>query len=168
MKKVLKLSIVSLLLFSFLVPYTAFAKADEANLEWQDIELSEEEFNAILENNPDDGISAYTSGLILTYRIAISKSGTNNLVIAGKTSCTSEVVKCGFSTITVQRRANSSSSWSKVVSYDDLYSNSFGYTLSKTITVTRGYQYRVVCTHYAKKNLLSTEKISNTSNTVTF
>ena len=40
--------------------------------------------------------------------------------------------------------------------------------ISKSLTVTSGYQYRVTCTHYAKKSLLSTQKINNTSNTVTF
>ncbi len=168
MKKFFKLMITSLLLFSFLIPYTAFAEVSGTNPEWHDIELSEEEFNAILENNPDDGITPYTSGLITLYRIAISKSGTNNLVIAGKTSCTSEVVKCGFSTITIQRRANSSSSWVKYKSCETEYNNSSICNLSRSYTVDKGYQYRVVCTHYAKKNLLSTEKINNTSNIITF
>lgn len=167
MKKVLKLSIVSLLLFTFLVPYTAFAKADETNLEWQDIELSEEEFNAILENNPANDIAPYTSGLITLYRIAISKSGNSSLVIAGQTNCSTGVVKSGFTIVTIQQRKNSSSSWSNCETYKDIYSESRVCNLSKTVPVTSGYQYRVTCTHYAKKNFLSTEKINNISNIVT-
>ncbi len=167
MKKFFKLMMTSLLLFSFLIPYTAFAEVGGTSAEWQDIELSEEEFNAILENNPANDFAPYTSGLITLYRIAISKSG-SNLIIAGKTNCTSDVEKCGFSTITIQRRANSSSSWVKYKSCETEYNNSSICNLSRSYTVDKGYQYRVVCTHYAKKNLLSTEKINNTSNTVTF
>lgn len=168
MKKFFKLMMTSLLLFSFLIPYTAFAEVGGTSAEWQDIELSEEEFNAILENNPANDIAPYTSGLILTYRIAIAKSGTSDLVIAGQTNCSTGVVRSGFSIVTVQRRTNSSSSWSTYKTYKDIYSESRVCNLSKTITIDKGYQYRVTCTHYAKKSFLSTEKINNTSNTVTF
>lgn len=168
MKKVLKLMVISFLLFIFLVPYTAFAEIGGTDAEWQDIALSEEEFNAILENNPDNSITPYTSGLITLYRIAISKSGTNNLIIAGQTNCSTGVVRSGFTVVTIQQRKNSSSSWSEYKSYTDLYTDSRVYNLSKTIAVPSGYQYRVTCKHYAKKNIFSTEKISNTSNTVTF
>lgn len=167
MKKVFKLMVISLLLFTFLVPYTAFAEIGGTDAEWQDIELSEEEFNNLLANNPNNSISTHTSGLITTYMISVTKSG-KNLIITGRTSGTSEVVKCGFSKVTIQQRKNSSSSWSEYKSYTDLYSESRIYSLSKTIAVPSGYQYRVTCTHYAKKSLFSTEKISNTSNTVTF
>ncbi|MDE5670747.1 MAG: hypothetical protein K2I14_04700 [Eubacterium sp.] len=167
MKKILKLTVISLLLFSFFVPYTAFAEVSGTDAEWQDIELSEQEFNAILENNPDNGITPYTSGLITSYVISIGKSG-GNLIIAGKTNCTISVVKCGFTKVTIQQRKNSSSSWSEYKSYTNLYADSRVYNLSKTLTVPSGYQYRVTCTHYAKRSLLSTETINNTSNTVTF
>ena len=51
--------------------------------------------------------------------------------------------------------------------YDDLYTDGHTYILSKSIAVASGYQYRVTCTHYAKKNLFSTQKINNVSNVVT-
>lgn len=165
MKKFLKLTIISLLLFTFIIPYTAFAETN--NTEWQDIELSDEEFNSFLADNPDNAISPYTSGLITVYAIAASKSG-NNLIVTGKTSCIIDVVKSGFTKVTIQQRKNSSSSWSNYQSYSSLYNNSCLYNLSKTLSVPSGYQYRVTCTHYAKKSLFSTEKIDNTSNTVTF
>lgn len=167
MKKLFKIMVISLLLFTFLVPYTAFAEIGGTDTEWQDIALSEEEFNAILKNNPNNDITPYTSGLIKTYSISIGKSG-SNLIIAGKTNCSYEVTKCGFTKVTIQQRKNSSSSWSEYKSYTDLYNNTSIYNLSKTIAVPSGYQYRVTCKHYAKKNIFSTESISNTSNTVTF
>lgn len=43
MKRILKLSIISLLIFSFLVPYTAFAGTPQAAEKWQDIELTDED-----------------------------------------------------------------------------------------------------------------------------
>lgn len=70
MKKVLKLAIVSLLLFSFIIPYTAFAETDGSDTEWQDIGVSQEEFYSILANNMDNSISVYTTGLITGYVIS--------------------------------------------------------------------------------------------------
>ncbi|MDE5995816.1 MAG: hypothetical protein K2G56_02750 [Eubacterium sp.] len=104
------------------------------------------------------------TGLITTYVISAGKSG-KNLIIAGKTNCIADVKKCGFTKVTIQVRFNSSSPWSTYKTYTDLYVDSSVYNLSKTIAVQSG-QYRIVCTHYAKKSLLSTEKIDNTSNTV--
>ena len=167
MKKFLKLLVISLLLFTFLIPYTAFADTNENQPEWQDIDLSEEEFNSLLANNPDNAISTYTTGLIIRYAISATKSG-SNLIVTGLTNCTGTVVKCGFTKVTIQQRKNSSSSWSNYQSYSGLYADRIIYNLSKTLAVDKGYQYRVTCTHYAKKSLFSTEKIDNTSNIVTF
>ena len=167
MKKIVKLIIVSILICSFLIPYTAFAETNETAAEWQDIELTNEEFESLLANNPDNTISTYTTGLIIRYVISASKSG-NNLVITGLTSCSSDVVKCGYTKVTVQQRKNSSSSWSNYQSYSGIYNDTSICNLSKTLAVPSGYQYRVTCTHYAKKSLFSTEKIDNTSNIVTF
>ena len=167
MKKFLKVLVISLVLFSFLIPYTAFAETNENQPKWQDIELSEEEFNSLLANNPDNAISTYTTGLITTYAISATKSG-SNLIVSGRTVGSTEVVKCGFTKVTIQQRKNSSGSWSNYQSYSSLYADRGIYNLSKTLAVPSGYQYRVTCTHYAKKSLFSTEKIDNTSNTVTF
>lgn len=165
MKKVLKLTVISLLLIVFLIPYAAYAETNST--EWQDIELSDEEFEALLTNNPDNTISTYTTGLITRYAISATKSG-SNLIVTGVTNGTMDVVKCGFTKVTIQQRKNSSSSWSNYQSYSSLYNDTRSYNLSKTLSVPKGYQYRVTCTHYAKKSLFSTEKIDNTSNTVTF
>ncbi|MBD5083478.1 MAG: hypothetical protein HDT34_04950 [Clostridiales bacterium] len=167
MKKIFKLIIVSILICSFLTPYTAFAETNEAATEWQDIELTDEEFESLLVNNPNNAVSTYTTGLITRYGISVSKSG-SNLVITGVTNCMGDVVKCGFSKVTIQQRKNSNSSWSNYQSYSSLYIDKYSYNLSKTLAVPSGYQYRVTCTHYAKKSLFSTEKIDNTSNIVTF
>ena len=164
MKKLLKLIVISLLLFSFLVPYTAFAETGEIDAEWQDIELTEEERNAYLANNPNNAVSTYATGLISSYLISASKSG-SNLIITGITRGATGVKRCGFTKVTIEVRYNSTAPWSTYKTYTDLYDDSVIYILDKSIAVRSG-QYRVTCTHYAKKNILSTEKINNTSNTV--
>ncbi len=165
LKRFLKVIIVSLLLITMLMPQTAFASNTEVPHDWEDIYLTEEEFNEILANNPNSNVSTCASGLIVFYNMAISKDG-NDLLIAGYTDCTVDVVKCGFKEVIIQRRKNSSSSWADYRTYTELYADSDYYSLGKIITVPTGYQYRVVCTHYAKKNILSTQKIDNISNAV--
>ncbi|MCC8073936.1 MAG: hypothetical protein LIO62_07420 [Clostridiales bacterium] len=167
MKKIFSLIIIGCLVFTLFVPANVFAADIKEQSEWQDIVLSDEEFEKILSNNPNNNIITYASGLIDSYSIGISKSG-SDLIIAGKTTCTSNVTKCGFTKVIVQRRSSSTASWSNYKTYSDLYKDARSYTLSKKLSVTSGYQYRVTCTHYAKKSLLSTEKIDNTSNIVTF
>lgn len=155
------LAILLSFLFVFQTGLTAFA--DDNEPDWQDVTLTQEEFDSIIAQNPNNQPSTYASGLIAAYSIALSASGTT-LTVAGKTFCAPDVVKCGFKIVTIQRRKSSSTSWTTYKTYEDLYDNDPSYALSKKITVPTGYQYRVTCTHYAKKSIFSTEKISNTSN----
>ena len=106
------------------------------------------------------------SGLIYAYGIDISKNGTT-LLIAGETDCISAVVKCGFKNLTVERRKTSSDSWEDYYEYGNVYADSNFANLSTSLSVASGYQYRVTCKHYAKKSLLVTQTISNTSGIVT-
>lgn len=163
------LSAISVVMVIFTLVPTAFAQNEQLP-EWQDLVLSQEEFNAILANNTihtaDEDSRA--SDLINAWAIAISKSGTNTLNIAGKTTGTSQVVKSGFKEVVVQRRASSSASWTDYVTYEELYVDAPAHVLSKSITVPTGYQYRVTCIHYAKKNFLSVQKIDNVSNVIQF
>lgn len=164
MKKTISklLAIVLSFLFIFQTSFTALAN-DEPD--WEDVYFTQEEFEEILSQNVNNQATTFASGLILAYSIAISGSG-SNLLIAGKTLCDPDVVKCGFKVITIQRRTSSTASWTTYKTYESLYENSASYTLAKQIAVPTGYQYRITCTHYAKKNLFSTEKISNTSNII--
>lgn len=108
---------------------------------------------------------ARISGLIATYYIGISASGTS-LSFVAKMVCKTEVVKCGFKEIMIQRRKSSLDSWADYFSYKELYADGSSYTYAKTVPVTSGYQYRATCKFYAKKNLLSTQTINDTSNIV--
>ncbi len=168
MKKVL-LSVISAVMVVVTVVPAAFAQAGQVP-EWQDLILTQEEFNSILANNTihtaDEDIRA--SNLIHAYAIAISKSGTNTLNIAGKTTGTYDVVKAGFKEVVVQRRSSSSAAWVDYIAYEDIYWDAFACNLAKSLTVPTGYQYRVTCVHYAKKNIFSVQKIDNVSNVIQF
>ena len=117
-------------------------------------------------NNNGDEIQA--SGLIYQYDLSASKKDSTTLTIYGLTDCDPVVVKCGFKNLKVQRRVNSSFSWSDFYDYGNEYVDSSHMAIGRDLPVDPGYQYRVTCKHYAKKNILNTQTISNTSNIVTF
>lgn len=165
MKKIIKSIFLICLSFIMLIPTVAYAE-DKNVPEWEDVTLTEKEFNEILAPYVVDNTKTRASGLITAYGMAISKSG-SKLLIAGKTYGNADVTKCGFTQVIVQRRKNSDYSWSTYASFYDLYSNSTVYSLTKKLTPPSGYQYRVTCTHYARENIFSTEKIDNISNIVT-
>lgn len=120
-------------------------------------------FVVTTETNKESNTRA--TGLIYAYRLTLSQNGTT-LNIGGQTSCSIEVVKCGFKDLVIQRRKNSSDSWSNYYDYGNVYVETNSANLSTTLVVESGYQYRISCKHYAKKNLLSTQTISNTSTVV--
>lgn len=157
------LAILLALLFIFQANLVVFANNENNEPDWQDVILTQDEFNDILAQNPNNQLNSRTSGLIAAYSIAMDASG-NQLRIVGQTICDPNVVKCGFTVVTLKRRASSTTSWTTYKTYEDLYRDAPSYTLSKSIIVPKGYQYRVYCTHYAKKNLFSREKIDNASN----
>lgn len=165
MKKSLSRLLAVLIAILFIFQTSTIAFADDEP-DWQDATFTQEEFDDILSQNPNNQISLLTSGLIAAYSIGISANG-RNLLIAGQTICAPSVVKSGYTIVTIKRRANSSASWTTYKTYEDLYRSAPSYILSKSIAVAAGYQYRVYCTHYAKKNLFSTEKIDNVSNIIT-
>lgn len=168
MKKITSCFLAIITIFYVFVPQTAFATGSETQC-WQDILLTETEFNDIIEEKgvEEKGVEEKATGLIATYSLGIKKSG-SNLIIAGTTDCFLGVVKCGFKELVIQRRANSTQEWVDYVTYEDLYDEDTIYVLSKSITVGTGYQYRVTAVHYAKKNIFITQKVNNTSNTVVF
>lgn len=162
MKKYISIFLTALTVICCFTSYTALAN-DETD---DNIIISEEEFNA-LEHIDATYIEARTTGLITDKKLGIAKSG-NNLIISGYTKCLSSVEKCGFKTVTIQRKKSSETSWSTYKTYSSLYADSNTYTLGKSVTVPSGYQYRVTATHYAKKSLLSTQSIDATTGSLSF
>lgn len=162
MKKALSIILSAVIAFTYLIPFTVFA----ANGTEDDVYYTQEEFE-LLEHTYATYSQSRATGLITSKNLGIGKSGTN-LIISGYTQGSSEVKKCGFTKVIIQRKKSSETSWSDYKTYEDLYSESNYYKLSKSVTVTSGYQYRVTATHYAKKSVLSTQKIDATTGSLSF
>ncbi|MBR3974777.1 MAG: hypothetical protein IKJ88_02840 [Clostridia bacterium] len=105
------------------------------------------------------------TGLIQHGRLAVSNNGTT-LYIYGELCCTTEVKKCGFKEIVVQKKTTANGEWVNIFTYEDLYADSPCYSVQKSLGVVAGYYYRVTCIYYAKKNIFSVQKIEATSNIV--
>ena len=89
-----------------------------------------------------------SSGLITNRSIRLSISG-NNLIISGYTYGISSVNKIGFTYVTLQRQENGT--WKDYTKWTELFNSSSRYDLGKSISATRGYNYRVICNHHAQK-----------------
>ncbi len=164
MKKVISIIAVFMAII-MCFPFTV--NADDQT-EWQDTNITDEEFYALEHSDGECGpVYERASGLIMGKSLSIAKSGTT-LYIKGYTEGIPSVVKAGFTEITIQRRTSAGNSWSNYKTYTSLYADDNFYSLAKSITVSTGYQYRVTGTHYAKKSLLSTQKISNSTGYLTF
>ena len=103
---------------------------------------------------------ARTSGLITSATLKFAMNS-NTMTISGLTKCVSGVKKCGFTKVVVMRRRNASYTWSPYKTYKDLYKDGTTYSLSKKLVVNPGWYYYVEGVHYAKKNALSTQKITS-------
>lgn len=163
MKKYISIFLTILTVITCFAPVTTFASESTED----DAYFTQEEFET-LEQIGVENITTYASGLITRHDLKIAKKDANNLLISGYTYGSSEVSKCGFTKVIIQRKKSNVTSWSNYKTYTDLYSNSNKYNLSKSITVDKGYQYRVTAIHYAKKSLLSTQKIEVTTGYLTY
>lgn len=114
--------------------------------------------------NEEEGIQA--SGLIYRTLLQVSKKNNTTITINGVTDCDPVVIKCGFKNIVVQRRLSTSTTWTDYHNFGNDYVDTFFHAISKDLTVDPGYLYRAICKHYAKKNALTIQTISATSNYV--
>lgn len=162
MKKFTTLLFTIVLLITSIMPFNAYA----VEIGEDDACFTQEEFES-LEHIYSESIQPYATGLITGHQLGIAKNGTS-LLISGYTHGSSETKKTGFTEVIIQRKKASESKWSDYKTYKDLYSESNKYTLSKTVAVESGYQYRVTAVHYAKKSLFSTQKIEATTGYLTF
>lgn len=131
-----------------------------------DNEIVIEEVYGLYNTPNNSNVSMMSSGLILSKSLKLSKT-TNKLIIAAKTSCATDVKKCGFTYIKMQRLINGT--WTDYSSYCyyDQYSDSISKSFEKSISAPKGYTYRVVCEHYAEKTKLLVFKDTETQYNVT-
>lgn len=165
MKKFISLFLAVLSLISILSINT-FARGEisESAIVIED-EIIEEVYGLYNTSNNSD-VSVMSTGLITSKSLKLSKT-TDKLMITAKTSCSTDVTKCGFTYIKLQRLINGT--WTDYSSYCyyDQYNESNSKNFEKTISAPKGYTYRVVCEHYAEKTKLLVFKDKETSYNVT-
>lgn len=160
MKRLVSLLLIAIILFTCCV-FQTNAINEEKFIPYV-IDLS---LTSPIYENANESTESRATGLIMSYGLEISATGTT-IRILGETYCAGSVVKSGFKNLVVQRKKVSSSTWSDYYDYGDLYSDTYAASVNTTLAVESGYEYRVTCKHYAKKSWLVTQSISNTSNVV--
>lgn len=83
----------------------------------------------------------YSDGYSIINKISSTKVGAGGVTNAAK--------KCTVSVTAILERKNSSGSWVRVTSWTQTNQNAYSAMVSKSITVTTGYYYRVRCYHDA-------------------
>ena len=85
----------------------------------------------------------------------INKISSTKIGVGGVTNA---AVKCKVSVNAIVERLNAGS-WVRVTSWSDTETSGYSASVSKSLTVTTGYYYRVRCIHYA-----STDRSSSYTN----
>lgn len=121
-----------------------------------------EEAHGLYNTNNNTDINLIASGLITYKSLTLTKT-TNSLKITAETVGTTDVKKCGFTYIKLQRLINGSWTDYSAYCYYDQYNESYSKNFEKTISAPKGYTYRVICEHFAEKTKLLIFKETETS-----
>lgn len=165
MKRIISICLVVLSIFSvFSINTFAQESTIESTLVLKD-SIIEEVYGLYNTSNNSDVVLMAT-GLITNKNLKLAKT-TDKLIITAKTSGSTDVTKCGFTYIKLQRLINGT--WTDYSSYCyyDQYNESNSKSFEKSISASKGYTYRVVCEHYAEKTKLLVFKDTETSYNVT-
>lgn len=161
MKKIISICLVLLTIFCML-SVNAFAVdlvCEDALIVKNDII---EEVYGLYNTDNNADVSLMATGLITSKSLKLAKT-TDKLIITAKTSGSTDVTKCGFTYVKLQRLNNGTWTDYTTYCYYDQYAESTSKTFSKTISAPKGYTYRVVCEHYAEKTKLLIFKDTETS-----
>lgn len=165
MKKIISICLVLLSIFCTLSINTfAVDLVGEDTLIIEDYVI--EEAYGLYNTNNNSNMSIMSTGLIVSKSLKLAKT-TSSLVITATTIGDTDVTKCGFTYIKLQRLINGTWTDYTTYCYYDQYSESTSKTFSKTISAPTGYTYRVICEHYAEKTKLLIFKDTETSYNVT-
>lgn len=149
MKKTISIFLALLLTFC-IFSTTAFANDYSNDAATANNPIIIDEVYGIYDANTDSDVMLTATNLITNQTLKLSKTS-NTLIITAKTFCTSDVKKCGFTYIKLQRLINGSWTDYSLYCYYDQYAEGTSKTFSKTISAPKGYSYRVICEHYAEK-----------------
>lgn len=163
MKKIISLVLVFILILSSLTIIVSAQESVNMTITIENGAVLAEVFGLFDKKDQLDNTQKAT-GLIVSKLLKLSKT-TDELIITATTIGASNVDKCGFTYVTLQRRVNGA--WTNYKTYIDQYNNSNSKTFSKNISAPRGYTYRLICEHYAEKTRLLFLTESETSYNVT-
>lgn len=164
MKKIISICFALLILSMTAINTFALDSVGEDTLIIKDAII--EEVYGLYNTNNNADVSLMATGLITSKSLKLAKT-TDKLIITAKTSGSTDVTKCGFTYIKLQRLINGTWTDYTTYCYYDQYAESTSKTFSKTISAPTGYTYRVVCEHYAEKTTLLIFKDKETSYNVT-
>lgn len=152
-------------IFVLAIPsFSAFAEVTGEPVAY-DYYISDEDFEKLEHvDSENNNITTYSSGIIESKTLSLAKDG-NNLIIKASTK-TIDAKKSGFTYIKLQQYKNGK--WVDYKIFNDLYGESNRYSVTKSISAEKGYKYRVIAQHYAKKSLFSVEKIYNETTSLSF
>ena len=163
MKKILSILLTTVIFFS-IPTFSAFASDNNEPIAY-DIIMSDEEFEKLEHvDSEEEPITSKSNSLIL-HKSASLGIENGKLVCRCTTVGVSGVVKSGFKYIKVQQYKNGN--WVDYKTFENIYRDSNECKVTKLITATAGYKYRVTSKHYAKKSLFNTETVISTSATIT-
>lgn len=98
-------------------------------------------------------IAVQTRGVYLQSGYSkISKVGDGKITAGGNTTAQKVVSKVSIN-VNVERKVNGS--WKHYTSWTSTKNNAIALNSSKTLTVPKGYYYRVKCVHYANSDVSS-------------
>lgn len=82
----------------------------------------------------------------------INKISTSKIGAGGNTIA---ATKCKVSITSIVERSSSGTSWARVTSWTSTTTSGYSASVSKSLTITKGYYYRVRSSHYASTDVSS-------------
>jgi hypothetical protein len=122
-------------------------------------------------NNTDNNteVQPFASGLISMVSLdEYYDPSDRTLQVVGQTVGTEELNKIGLENIILQRWDSGTESWTNIKEWSYYEYNSVSCVYSYSLQVTRGYDYRFLCTHYAEKDILFIPMIQTMDNETSY
>lgn len=112
------------------------------------------------------GMSPNATGLLSSVSLDLYRGSGNTLILDGTTIGTQILDKIGFQNITLQRWQNNQ--WANVKVWSTYKNNSQSYDYEYKTTVTPGYDYRYVATHFGEIDFLGIPSIETYYNVTSY
>ena len=135
-----------------IIGFTVFGNVGlSVNAEETGVDIS---FSELVTENTLIGIAQlHTRGVYLAEGNSyISKISTTKIGAGGDTFA---ATKCKVSITSIVERSSNGTSWARVTSWTSTTASGYSASLSKSLTITKGYYYRVRSSHYASTDVSS-------------